>query len=155
MGAAKGSNNAEAIFYQHGCWHRYNQGAEPFRHCWLSMVSWGVKLAVIVKMSTNANSDAESTSKGFSGAWLRPYSPVEVVVTDQGSGLKGVFEQKLEGMSVFQQETSTEAPTIEEQYGLARESFEPQTAAENCQLIVSDSARSRRCLASHHEFPAD
>ena len=34
---------------------------------------------------------------------------MEVVVTDQGSGLKGVFEQKLEGMSVFQQETSTEA----------------------------------------------
>ena len=43
--------------------------------------------------------------------------------------------------------------TIEEQYGLARESFEPQTAAENYKLIVSDSARSRRCLASHHEFP--
>ena len=87
------------------------------------------------------------------------------MVTDQGSGLKSVFEQKLEGMNVFQQETSTEAraengpterhnATIEEQYGLAREIFEPQTAAENDKLIVSDSARTRRCLASHHEFPA-
>ena len=31
------------------------------RHCWESMVCWGVKLAVIVKTTTNVNPDAEST----------------------------------------------------------------------------------------------
>ena len=67
------------------------------------MIRWGVKLAVIVKTSTNVHPDAESTWKGFNGAWLRPYSPMEVVVTDEGSEFQGVFEQKVEGMSVFQQ----------------------------------------------------
>ena len=58
-----------------------------------------------------------------------------------------MFEQKVEGMSQFKQATNTEAlwengpterytATIEEQYELARESFEPQTEAENDELIV-------------------
>ena len=71
------------------------------RQCWLSMVCWCVMLAAIVKTSMNVNPDAERTSKGFNEAWLRAYSPMEVVVTDQGSEFKGVFEQKVEGMSVF------------------------------------------------------
>ena len=71
------------------------------RQCWLSMVCWGVKLAAIVKTSTNVAPDAERTSKGFNEAWLRAYSPMEVVVTDQGSEFKVVFEQKVEGMSVL------------------------------------------------------
>ena len=44
-------------------------------------------------------------------AWLRPYSPMEVVVTDQGSEPKGLLEPKVEEMSVFQQVTNTERPS--------------------------------------------
>ena len=94
-----------------------------------------------------------------------------VVVTDQGSEFKGVFEQEVEGMSVFQQAANTEAAwengpterchaTIQEQYELARSS-EPQTQANRDELIVQcssrtidtmttlDSVRTREYLALH------
>ena len=82
---------------------------------------------------------------------------MEVVVTDQGSEFKGLLEQEVDGMSVFQQDTNTEAPwekgpteqcnaTIVEQYDCARESFEPKTEAENDELIVQGCiAHNRYC----------
>ena len=111
-------------------------------------------LAAIVKTSMNVNPDAERTSKGFNEAWLRAYSPMAVVVTDQGFEFKGVFEQEVEGMSVFQQAANTEAAwengptdryhaTIQEQYELAR-SFEPQTQANRDELIVQGFIALRR-----------
>ena len=124
------------------------------RQCRLSMVCWGVRLAAIVKTSTNVDPDAERTWKGFNEVWLRAYSPTEVVVTDQRSEFKGVFEQKVYGMSVFQQAANTEAAwengpterchaTIQEQYELAR-SFEPQTQANGDELIVQGYITDRR-----------
>ena len=76
---------------------------------------------------------------------------MEVLVSDQGSRFKCVLEQKVEGMSVFQQVTNTGSTlkrynaSIEEQHKLARESFEPQTEAENDELVVQG------CI-SHHSI---
>ena len=123
------------------------------------MVCWRVQLAVIVKTSTNVNPDAESNWKGFHDALLRPHSPMEVVVTNQGSEFKGVIEQMVEGMSTFQQVTNTERPwedgpternnaTIEEQFELARETFEPLTEAENDELGFGITPRMPRSLTN-------
>ena len=79
-GTRRPGNCSEGVFFQHGCVHRYKENAEfvasKERHCWLSIVCWGVEQAFVIKTSTKVNPDAESTSKkGFTEAWLRPHSP--------------------------------------------------------------------------------
>ena len=85
--------------------------------------------------------------KGFKEVWLRLHSPMEVVVTNQGSEFKGVLWQKIESTNISQHVTNTEAPwtkrtngavqaTIEEHCELTRECFEPPTEAENDGRIV-------------------
>ena len=67
---------------------------------------------------------------------------MEVLVSDQGLGFKCVLEQKVEGMSVFQQVTNTEAPwsgtmpPSRRSISWPEKVFEPQTEADNDELIV-------------------
>ena len=86
---------------------------------------------------------------------LPSLSPL-LVVADQGSAFKGVFEQLFE-ISILQQVTNAAAlwenkpternnATIEEQSELARESDEPQTEAENDELTVQGCIAHNRCL---------
>lgn len=117
------------------------------RHCWLSLLCWGVKLGTLSKSSTEQNPDSASTWKCFFESWTRPYSAPEMIVTDQCWEFKGSFEAGAEKLGIFQHVTDTEAPwengpterfnqSMEKQYELAREAFEPETEEENDELVI-------------------
>ena len=117
-------------------------------YCCLPMVRWCVKLAVLVKTSTNVNPDAESTWKvGFASSILTDGSPgqrsrfgIQVRSRAEGRRDECVSTGNEHGSTLERNNAS-----IEEQYKLARESFEPQTEAENDELIVQG------CI-SHHRY---
>ena len=67
------------------------------QHNFLSMVCHGTKLNMITYLSINYT--AEDVWRGFSCAWLTHFGAPEVLICDDGSELKPIFERRLERLA--------------------------------------------------------